>query len=98
MHAAPRRLWSPGNAPQHAARRRSRFFCEQLFEGVDFQIAFSQQPLEPGMLFLELLEALNLVDGHPAIDFAPAIERMLGDTMGAADRRDGLLTFLRLLQ
>ena len=39
-------------------RRCSRFFCEQRFERVDFQIAFSQQALEPAILFLELLEAL----------------------------------------
>ncbi|MCG8347110.1 MAG: hypothetical protein MI924_04950 [Chloroflexales bacterium] len=30
-------------------------FCEQLCKGVDCQIAFSQQPLEPGMLLLSLL-------------------------------------------
>ena len=73
-------------------------FCQQLFERVDFQIAFSEQPLEPGILFLELLETLNLVNRHPAIGLAPAVERVLGDAMCATDGSDSLLAFLRLFQ
>src|SRR3954453_13886766 len=50
------------------------------------------------MLFFQFLEALRLVDRHPAIGLAPAIKGVLRNTIRPTDRPDRLVALFRLLQ
>ena len=71
-HAAPLRHTPPETGRLPVVPQCSCFFCQQVLECIHFEHAFDQQPLEAGILFLDLLEALDLRDGHAAVGFAPA--------------------------
>ncbi len=46
----------------------------------------------------QLLEALNLGNGHAAVGVSPAVEGSLGDAMFTANGSNGFLTFLSLVE
>ena len=73
----------PENQPLHAYRPCLQFFCHHLLQQVDLKQAFGKHALETRVFLLQLLEALDFLDGHPAIGFAPAIERGFGNPMFA---------------
>src|SRR5699024_6409128 len=53
-----------------------------------FQLCFSEQTLEGGVLLLELLEALGVVGLEPAVLVAPPVVRLFRHAQLAAHRRD----------
>ena len=52
--------------------------------------AFSQEAFKPTVLFLKLLQALDVIDRHAAIGLAPAVKGVFCDAIVTTDRRDGL--------
>jgi hypothetical protein len=72
--------------------------CEQLPEGVDLQVPFGQEALQPGVLLLELPLPPHLWEAHVAVAAPPAIGGVLGDAVLAAEWADGLLTGIGLLE
>jgi hypothetical protein len=79
-------------------RDSQAFFANNSLSASTSSSRSGAQPFEPGVLFFEFFQTLGLVDGHASVGFAPAVKRVLGDAVFAADSSDGLLTFLRLLQ
>jgi hypothetical protein len=70
---------------------------EDFLDDVDLQVALSQQPLEAGILFFEFTHAGSLVCVHAAEASAPAIERVFGNVVLAADIGDRFLALFGLL-
>ncbi len=61
-----------------------------LLQHVDVEGLVGHDPLQPGVLALELLEALGVVGLHAAVLVAPAMEGRLGDLEVPAHLLDGL--------
>src|SRR4029453_11584368 len=57
----------------------------QLLEHVDVQRLVGHQPLEPGVLGLQLPQPLGLTRLHPAVLAAPAVPGRLGDLQRPQD-------------
>ena len=69
--------------------------AQKFPEAASLRIALSklgvgQQPLQPGVLLLQLLEPLGLVDLQAAVLLPPAVVRLLGDAELLADLGDRL--------
>jgi hypothetical protein len=67
------------------------FFCEQLPEGVNLQVALGEEPLRSGVLLLEASLPSQFGDSHAAVAAPPAVEGVYGDAVVAAELADGLL-------
>src|SRR5205807_229090 len=61
-----------------------------LLQGVDLELLVGDDPLQLGVLALELLQALDVVGLHPAVLRAPAVKRVLGDLELLGDLWDRL--------
>ena len=85
-----------GRRPPPCGRPRSRFFCEQLPEGVNLQVALGQEPLESGVLLLEASLSPQFGDSHAPVAASPAVEGVHGDAVVTAELADGLFTDLGL--
>src|SRR5262249_31591344 len=85
-----------GRRPPPCGRPRSRFFCEQLPEGFNLQVALGQEPLESGVLLLEVSLPPQFGDYHAAGAASPAVEGIHGDAVVAAELADGRLAELGL--
>src|SRR5262245_35377641 len=72
-------------------------FCEQLPEGINLQVALGQEPLDSSVLRLEVSQSPQFGDSQAAVAASPAVERVLGDAMVAAELADGRLADLGLL-
>ena len=65
---------------------------------LDLEIPFGQQPLEFGVLALELSKPLHVRDLHAPKLASPPVERMLGYAMAPTDFPDCLLALLTFPQ
>ena len=54
------------------------------------QVSFRHQLFQPAVLFLELLEALRVMDIHARVFSLPTVERLLADLVLAANFRRAL--------
>src|SRR5205807_106231 len=61
-----------------------------LLQGVDLELLVGDDPLQLGVLALELLQPLDVVGLHPAVLRAPAVKRVLGDLELLGDLWDRL--------
>src|SRR5579863_6821602 len=76
---------STRRAKPRAWRRASEFFCHKVLQRRVVEHRVSQQPLQLGVLVLELLEPLGLGYIHAAELCFPGVERRRADPVLAAD-------------
>ena len=80
-----------------AARRASELFCQKILQRSLVQHRIGQQPLELGVLALQLLEPPGIGDLQPAILRLPVVDRRLRHSVSTG-QVSGLRTRLSLLQ
>jgi len=90
-HAAPRVRTLPVHAlPHNAAAQGLEVSLRHLAQNLLLQGKFSHQPLQPAVLFLQLLQPLRLVELQPAKLLPPAIVRLGRDLSIPSGLRRGL--------
>jgi len=75
-------------APPRGARRASPLSAQHVLQHRLVQRQVGDQPLELGVLFLQLLQSPDLDDAHPGELLLPPVEGRLGDAELAADLLD----------
>ena len=105
----PTSLWTsasackPGAFGHHARRHnklaacgpaRSPFFCRDLLHHVNLQIALHHESAEPGVLQIEILEALDIIAGYLIEPSAPCIDPLLAHGMPISHARHRIFVHL----
>jgi hypothetical protein len=63
-------------------------FCEQIPECVNLQVALGHEPLESGVLLLDVTLPPQFGDSHAAVAASPAVQGVHGDAVVTAELAD----------